>query len=301
MPRIHFEFTQVLLPSYPCTPTQVCSVKGPLIGEEANPFLVSGVNAPAYAQLGIPVLPELGTQQQFKLLNEWIHVCDTNNNCTSVQEHEGHVDSMPTRVIHVGTAENPCLRLVETGGNVKGRYVALSYCWGKLEKHQRFITSTDNLDDRKKEIKLDEMPNSFRDAVIATRALGVAYLWIDSLCIIQGDDADWKAESAKMEEVFSSVYCAIAASSARSSLEGFLGDRIPRACAAVHPSQGPVLYLAGALDDFQGHVEQSFLNTRGWVLQERALSRRTLHFTSTQVYWECGQSVYCETLAQLRK
>ncbi|KAL2689153.1 hypothetical protein Neosp_003205 [[Neocosmospora] mangrovei] len=261
---------------------------------------VSGVNPPAYAQLGLPTLPELGTQQQFKLLNEWIHLCDTKHNCTSVQEHEGRVNGMPTRVLHVGTVENPCLRLVETGDTIKGKYVALSHCWGKLESHQRFITSADNLDDRKKEIRLNEMPNSFQDAVIATRALGVAYLWIDSLCIIQGDDADWKAESAKMEEVFSSAYCAIAASSARSSLEGFLGDRVPRACATVHPSQGSVLYLAEAIDDFQGHVEQSVLNTRGWVLQERALSRRTLHFTSSQVYWECGQGVYCETLAQLR-
>ncbi|UPK91666.1 hypothetical protein LCI18_002601 [Fusarium solani-melongenae] len=270
----------------------------PVISMYSDP--VSRVNSPSYAQLGLPILPELGTQQQFKLLNEWIHLCDTTHHCTSVQEHEGQVDSMPTRVLHVGTVESPCLRLVETGDSVRGKYTALSHCWGKLKKGQRFITSTDNLDDRKKEIQLDEMPGSFQDAVIATRALGVTYLWIDSLCIIQGDEADWEVESAKMEQVFSSAYFTIAASSAQSSLEGFLGDRVPRACVTIHPSQGSVLYLAEAIDDFQGHVEQSVLNSRGWVLQERALSRRTLHFTSTQIYWECGQGIYCETLAQLR-
>ncbi|RSL56431.1 hypothetical protein CEP54_008829 [Fusarium duplospermum] len=207
---------------------------------------------------------------------------------------------MPTRVLHVGTVDNPCLRLVETGDSIRGKYIALSHCWGKLKSEQKFVTSADNLDNRKEEIAFDEMPRSFQDAVRTTRALGVAYLWIDSLCIIQEDKADWEAESGKMEEVFSSAYCTIAASSARSSLDGFLGDRIPRACVTVHTSQGPMLYLAEAIDDFQAHVEQSVLNSRGWVLQERALSRRTIHFTSTQVYWECGQGIHCETLAQLR-
>ncbi|RSL40480.1 hypothetical protein CEP51_016694 [Fusarium floridanum] len=107
------------------------------------------------------------------------------------------------------------------------------------------------------------MPRTFQDAVRTTRALGIAYLWIDFLCIIQGDEADWEAESAKMEEVFSSAYCTIAASSARSSLDGFLGDRIPRACVIVQTSQMPVWYLAQAIDDFQEHVEQSALNSRG--------------------------------------
>lgn len=263
--------------------------------------LASGDNAPSHAQLGLPILPELGKQQQFKLLDRWIHLCDTTHNCNSVQKHKGHVDSMPTRVLHVGTVENPCLRLVETGDSIKNKYIALSHCWGKLSKEQKFVTSADNLDNRKGDIPFDEMPKNFQDAVRATRSLGVTYLWIDSLCIIQEDEADWEVESAKMEEVFSSAYCTIAASSAQSSLEGFLGDRAPRAYVTVHPKQGGVLYLAEAIDDFQGHVEQSVLNSRGWVLQERALSRRTLHFTSIQVYWECGQGIYCETLAQLLK
>lgn len=273
----------------------------PRFQEDANLFPVSGGNAPSYAQLGLPVLPDSASPQQFKLINEWIHLCDTSHNCASAREQEGHIDSMPTRVIFVGTVENPCLRLIETRNNTWDKYIALSHCWGNLKNVQRFITSASNFDSRKDEIPLDEMPKTFQDAVRVTRALGVAYLWIDSLCIIQEDEEDWEVESAKMQEVFSSAYCTIAASSARSSLDGFLGDRTPRSCATIHTSQGPVLYLAEAIDDFRGHVEQSVLNSRGWVLQERALSRRTIHFTSTQTYWECGHGIYCETLAQLRK
>ncbi|KAI8304104.1 hypothetical protein K4K59_012923 [Colletotrichum sp. SAR11_240] len=101
-----------------------------------------------------------------------------------------------------------------------------------------------------------------------------------------------------MEDVFSSAYCTIAASSATSSLDGFLLNRAQRASIGIRTPQG-TLYLAEAIDDFEAHVEQGVLNTRGWVLQERALSRRTIHFTSTQVYWECGEGVHCETLAEL--
>jgi hypothetical protein len=41
------------------------------------------------------------------------------------------------------------------------------------------------------------------------------------------------------------------------------------------------------------------LNRRGWVLQERALSRRIIHFTATQTYWECGKGVHCESLTRM--
>ncbi|KAK0375216.1 hypothetical protein CLIM01_07438 [Colletotrichum limetticola] len=52
------------------------------------------------------------------------------------------------------------------------------------------------------------------------------------------------------------------------------------------------------VDKFEGDVEQGELNQRSWVLQERALSRRTLHFTSDQTYWECGQGIRCETFTK---
>ncbi|RSL40478.1 hypothetical protein CEP51_016693 [Fusarium floridanum] len=66
-------------------------------------------NTPSYAQLGLPILPECTSEQQFKVLNEWINLCDTTHNCNSAQEHDGHMDSMPTRVIDVGTVDSPSL------------------------------------------------------------------------------------------------------------------------------------------------------------------------------------------------
>ncbi|OXV05317.1 hypothetical protein Egran_06915, partial [Elaphomyces granulatus] len=63
--------------------------------------------------------------------------------------------------------------------------------------------------------------------------------------------------------------------------------------------QGSTFYVCEAIDDFRSDVELGDLNKRGWVFQERALSRRTIYFTKTQVYWECGKGVQCETLTKM--
>ena len=104
-----------------------------------------------------------------------------------------------------------------------------------------------------------------------------------------------------MEQVFSAAHCTIGASAAKSSLQGFLTDRVPRSVVKVPNDMSVALYACVDIDNFHSDVELSPLNSRGWVLQERALSRRTIFFTSTQVYWECGAGIHCETLAVLKK
>jgi hypothetical protein len=43
-------------------------------------------------------------------------------------------------------------------------------------------------------------------------------------------------------------------------------------------------------------VDTSHMNQRGWVLQERLLAPRVLHFCQGQVAWECGQIDAAECL-----
>jgi hypothetical protein len=179
--------------------------------------------------------------------------------------------------------------------------MALSHCWGKLRDDEKFCASLRNLQELKTAINFDRLPKTFQDAVIVTKGLGLRYLWIDSLCIIQDDHEDWEREAARMEQVFSLAYCVIGASSARSSLDGFLGDRPSRHCVQIEASGAGTLYVCPAIDDFRRDVELGELNKRGWVFQERVLARRSIYFTSTQVYWECGAGVHCETLGRLHK
>ncbi|OHF04101.1 heterokaryon incompatibility protein [Colletotrichum orchidophilum] len=143
------------------------------------------------------------------------------------------------------------------------------------------------------------LPKTFQDAITVTRGLGVDYIWIDTLCIIQNDMDDWENESTKMEEVFSAAYCTISAASAKSSLDGFLSDRPPRPSVHLRFNGSPDLYVCRYIDDFHQDVELAEINRRGWVLQERALSRRSIYFTPKQVYWECGHGIRCETLSLL--
>jgi hypothetical protein len=160
------------------------------------------------------------------------------------------------------------------------------------------------------------MPKRFQDAVIVTRKLGVQFLWIDSICIIQphraatercpqgcSGVADWGVECVKMEEYFSSAYCTVAATCAIDAHvdEGFLDYPLRQKSEATLEAPGSVPDHSGVLDDFSGDVEDSELNRRGWVLQERALARRTIHFTSKLAYWECGGcGVRCETVTRLK-
>lgn len=148
---------------------------------------------------------------------------------------------------------------------------------------------------------MDLLPQSFRDAVDVTRMLGLRYLWIDSLCIIQDSPEDWDEEASHMADVYSNAYCTIAATRAEGSNAGFLQERQQRQCLPVRPASGIPYYLCPTIDNFRDDVENGALNQRGWVLQERVLSSRTIYFAESQVYWECGEGVYCETMTKLQK
>ncbi len=172
-------------------------------------------------------------------------------------------------------------------------YIAFSHKWGNMLPAA--LTTKQNLEQRKKRIPLHELPLSFKNAIAITRALGRDYLWIDCLCISQGPDGDFAEQADTMQTTFNGAYCVISACTAENATDGFLKHREPR-CVRI----GGV-FVSAVTDDFERDVLQSALNRRGWVLQERALARRTIFFTDNQMYWECGDGIRCETLAKLKK
>ncbi|KAM0818858.1 putative Protein kinase domain-containing protein [Seiridium cardinale] len=272
----------------------------------ASPIISIYVDPPAdverfplpFAQLGLPQLPQPSSETQATIFRQWLRTCDHDHKCLVTSQSRDNF-KMPTRLIDVGTSSEPSLRLVETAGMAYNKYVALSHCWGDVPEHLKLCTYRSNIEAFKQDIEFARLPQNFKDVVTVTRTLSIRYVWIDSLCIIQKDKYDWEIEAGNMELVFSAAYCTIAADSAESSLAGFLHKREPRPCVTVK-SQASQLHFCKAIDDFHHDVEKSVLNTRGWVLQERALSRRTIHFSANQAYFECGQGVRCETLAKLR-
>lgn len=251
--------------------------------------------ASAELQLGFPILSLAGSDSHIKILDKWIHNCNTAHNCYPSKD-----TFLPTRVLDVVDKDATFVRLTCDIGNQTrpGRYIALSHRWGSDETLRTTQENKERFQDR---INIFDLPKTFRDAVYVTRKLGIQYLWIDSLCIVQDDAEDWDTESKLMEQVFSSAYVTIAASCASGTDDGFLKSRPPRQCVTLKKDNGAEYYICDTIDNFAGDVDQGELNKRGWVLQERALSRRTIYFTEKQSYWECGGGVRCETLTKMKK
>ncbi|KAI1408136.1 heterokaryon incompatibility protein-domain-containing protein [Hypoxylon sp. FL1857] len=258
-------------------------------------------NVPSHIQRGFPNLANSPSTTQALLFRHWLDDCDKKHGETC--RVSDTPTRRPTRLIDVS------LNSLKLECNPEDSpYVALSHPWGDPERHARFCTTKSNKESLEESIDYDKLPKNFQDAVAVTRSLGIKYLWIDSLCIVQkekGDKGDFHIESRFMEDYYSGAYCTLAASSADGSSSGFLTRRpaedTTRRCHGLQSSSGPesTFYICNSIDDFARDVETSHLSTRGWVFQERALSRRTIHFAGTQAYWECGHGVRCETMSRL--
>lgn len=223
-------------------------------------------------------------------VTDWMSLCaETHDLC----KPKGDMLIMPTRLIDVGSQEplqHP--RLLCTTEREEYAYTALSHSWGR---RVALKTRRENLEERKQGIPLDIFPPTFRDAVLFTRKLGLQYLWIDSLCIIQGDEEDWFKEGEKMGDIYRNSALTLSATTAKNSTEGFLHPRTPRfepiylTQSSENPRLNGIHAIRPWLMSWTKCVEgdQSPLSSRAWILQERLLPPRTLHFGHEQMFWEC--------------
>ena len=223
-----------------------------------------------------------------------INLCEMEHPICKSQWPRG---ALPKRLLKVNEGDRRCLRLCESVKE-SDRYVALSYCWGS---DVGLKTTSHNLEDFTDAVNEDTLPRTYLDAIALTRKIGISHIWIDAFCIVQDDADDWQRESAKMESIYSGAYLTICASNAASVSEGFLKSRLPavaRCGTANVDGVAHAIYVSQAADCLRPDdpvLRDEPLSQRGWALQERILSRRTLHFTSTQVFWECNTVGLLET------
>jgi hypothetical protein len=148
-------------------------------------------------------------------------------------------------------------------------------------------------------IPLQQLPKIFADAMEITRKLEVDYIWIDSLCIVQDDEDDWRGETAVMEHIYGGSYLNIAASSATSVHGGCLGENYG-VCSAFRTKVrvGDDELVREIRDDecYDRAVWGSHLATRAWALQEKLLPPRTLHLGDRGAFWECRLQIANEYL-----
>lgn len=187
-------------------------------------------------------------------------------------------------MLDVLNEDDSFVKLHETN-SVEADYVALSYCWGPPPLLR---TLTTNYESHLEAIPLESLPITLRDAVVTTRSLGLRYLWIDALCIIQDSDSDRAKEIRTMGDVYSEATITIVAANATSVHEGFLNAsspnrsvRLPFQC--PDGNYGSVLVSAVRKVDLQ----KVAWFTRAWCMQEKFLSKRLLVYTDSEVIWQC--------------
>lgn len=83
----------------------------------------------------------------------------------------------------------------------------------------------ENLQSYKDTIPWTDLPATLKDAAIATYRIGLRYLWIDSMCIIQDHPDDRKNEIRRMAHVYTHAHFTIVAMRGRSAGDGFLHAR----------------------------------------------------------------------------
>ena len=165
----------------------------------------------------VPLLPRLPNRDLFKRFGEQLWERSDNS------EARENVP-LPTLVLDMGNPLRKKHNYVDDDVNLafgsgrEGEYAALSYCWGG---YRGFLTERASLRDRCSGINFDDLPKLFQDAVIVTRSLGIRYLWIDALCIIQDDKDDWDRESSRMASIYRNCKVRIAATAAKDPTKNF--------------------------------------------------------------------------------
>jgi hypothetical protein len=238
-------------------------------------------------------------------VSRWIQVCRDFHGCYKVQKTN---TSLPTRLVELVKGVGK-IRLCDSDQlPPETRYATLSHCWGNVPfcrlLQENILSFTDD-------IPFSILPQTFQDAVTILEKLYIKYLWIDSLCIIQDSTADWKAEAARMSKVYANSYLNLAATASQNSQEGLFQTREPssvKRCLFVPHRAREVEYLSSSTkeqptigwdcvnpSDWVTAIVEAPLNARAWVYQERALAPRILHFSSSEIFWECNHMRASET------
>ncbi|KAH6683430.1 heterokaryon incompatibility protein-domain-containing protein [Halenospora varia] len=235
------------------------------------------------------------------LVTRWLDSCyESHPNC------QGNLGLLPTRILDVGLHENDPI-ILRCNLKEASRYCALSHCWGSSKP---FSTTMDTLKKRQKGILPDELPKTFQDVITFVRCLGIKYLWIDCLCIIQDDIHDWAKESSQMARVYGEAHLTIAAAQADDSSYGIFSNRLapqglPYYSHTTDEGQVSSIYVSrdcsqihdNLLEDSIGihsDTDEYPLMRRSWVFQERVLSKRIVYFTDHELLWECRSCTICE-------
>lgn len=227
------------------------------------------------------------------------------------EEVQAVAKTMKLRLLDVNT-----LTVVVRGFD--DRYCALSYVWGTVDQFKAAPRHFRPDLDRPGELMLDldavisasvssrgwtglfagrkqtkVLGRTITDAIAVTRRLGIPYLWVDSLCILQ-NDTELEATIPNMHLIYKMAVLTIVGA-AGADCDAGLPRSHPRARQITQIRQkvgGRTFMLAQpSLDLILPHTAWS---TRAWTFQEGRLPARLLIFTDVGVYFRCRSDTWAE-------
>lgn len=230
-------------------------------------------------------------ERSFDWIRKQLDECTASHDCSGMLEMP-----LPTRILDLGDRESPNIRLFVPGAGAAGKYAALSYCWGRSN---HFFLTSDTFKDLQNGFQVSRLPQTLQDAVRVTREVGLRYLWIDALCIIQGQDSkaitDWNIEVSKMDTVYRDALVTISAASGQNASCGlFNGSHCNLPFASSWTSSGPREVALWARATWRHHApgfQSEPINSRAWTLQENMFSSRVLFYTSFGLLWKCKREI----------
>jgi Heterokaryon incompatibility protein (HET) len=162
------------------------------------------------------------------LFQKWLQQCQMNHELCRLRSHPR--SWYPTRLLRISDwpIKDPWTRMIRlhitAEEEMAGPYMTVSHCWGG---EVPTTLTEETMDFLKAGLVMQDLPKTFTDAVRIVASCGVEYLWIDSLCIIQGSEEDWRREASMMGKVYSNSFCNIAATGSPNSSGGFFHPRDP--------------------------------------------------------------------------
>ena len=222
---------------------------------------------------------------------KWMGEClNSHTKCFDIQTVAATRDILPLRLLDLAPALHADFIRLESSEPLPSHtiYVTLSHCWGG---HCKTTLTRSSLATFQAGISISTLPKTFQDAVLLTGDLGIRYLWIDALCIIQDSNQEWSHEASLMGDIYANSSFTISATNSPDSEGGLFYSRSPLSVwpCRITPTWDclPVDGLVVSIPDWVGDTAMEPLSNRGWAFQEWLLSKRTVHLSRDQVRWQC--------------
>lgn len=230
-----------------------------------------------------------GSEASVTMMKKWIDRCSTTHDHGLPKR-----DFKPSRLIRLAKYEMEVAQLYSPTSPV--RFAALSYRWGADSES---MTLGRNIVERYGHLEISSLPKTLQDAIIVTRRLGLEYIWIDRICIVQDDPEDWTEQASLMAKIYASAHVVLSATATRDCSDGFLRQRAEPLALRYKRHDGEVLELRAIKIDSHSCDRRSLktdyeLFKRGWCFQERLLARRIIHFLPNEILFECQAELECQ-------